>query len=179
MKKLICIMLAGVLCFSMMTSALAASPYLEYGSCNRDIKIKSISSLSTTWQSIVNSSMAAWNAANANVTIREASVSLLCSNSVEVNEYDDTWYGLCSQTYSANGCTTKFTIRMNSRTISKDATNFSNFAQSTLVHEFGHVFWLCDEPDTSYASIMKYSRNRNTMIVPQQYDINNVRAMYP
>lgn len=39
--------------------------------------------------------------------------------------------------------TTKFTIKVNARTISADATNFNNFAKSTVTHEFGHVFWLC------------------------------------
>ena len=74
-------------------------------------------------------------------------------------------------------CTTKFTIKVNARTISADATNFNNFAKSTVTHEFGHVFWLCDNPNTSKSSIMKYSRNSG-MTAPQTFDVDNVNAKY-
>ncbi len=95
------------------------------------------------------------------------------------DKYDDTWYGLTSQTYnSSTGYTTKFTIKVNARNISADATNFNNFAKSTVTHEFGHVFWLCDNPNTSKSSIMKYSRNRNGMTAPQTFDVDNVNAKY-
>ncbi|RGR55611.1 hypothetical protein [Agathobacter rectalis] len=95
------------------------------------------------------------------------------------DKYNDTWYGLTSQTYnSSTGYTTKFTIKVNARTISEDATNFNNFAKSTVTHEFGHVFWLCDNPNTSKSSIMKYSRNRNSMTAPQTFDVDNVNAKY-
>lgn len=95
------------------------------------------------------------------------------------DKYDDTWYGLTSQTYnSSTGYTTKFTIKVNARTISADATNFNNFAKSTVTHEFGHVFWLCDNLNTSKSSIMKYSRNRNGMTAPQTFDVDNVNAKY-
>lgn len=95
------------------------------------------------------------------------------------DKYADTWYGLTSQTYnSSTGYTTKFTIKVNARTISADATNFNNFAKSTVMHEFGHVFQLCDNPNTSKSSIMKYSRNRNGMTAPQTFDVDNVNAKY-
>lgn len=95
------------------------------------------------------------------------------------DKYNDTWYGLTSQTYnSSTGYTTKFTIKVNARTISADATNFNNFAKSTVTHEFWHVFWLCDNPNTSKSSIMKYSRNRNGMTAPQTFDVDNVNAKY-
>lgn len=101
------------------------------------------------------------------------------ANSIEAARYNDTWYGLTSQTYnSSTGYTTKFTIKVNARTISEDATNFNNFAKSTVTHEFGHVFWLCDNPNTSKSSIMKYSRNRNSMTAPQTFDVDNVNAKY-
>lgn len=64
-----------------------------------------------------------------------------CKCEKYADKYDDTWYGLTSQTYnSSTGYTTKFTIKVNARTISADATNFNNFAKSTVTHEFGHVF---------------------------------------
>lgn len=72
----------------------------------------------------------------------------------------------------------KSNFQTRSRTISNKATNISNFAKSTVTHEFGHVFWLCDNPTTNKSSIMKSSRNRNTMTVPQTFDIDNVNAKY-
>lgn len=54
-------------------------------------------------------------------------------------------------------------------------TSVYNFVMS---HEFGHLFWLCDNPVTSSPSIMDYNRNRNTMTSPQQFDISNVNAKY-
>ena len=79
------------------------------------------------------------------------------------DKYNDTWYGLTSQTYNSS---TGYT------------TNFNNFAKSTVTHEFGHVFWICDNPNTSKSSIMKYSRNRNDMTAPQTFDVDNVNAKY-
>lgn len=43
------------------------------------------------------------------------------------------------------------------------ATIFSNFAKGTVAHEFGHVFWLCDNPSTAEPSLMKYSNDFNTV----------------
>lgn len=39
---------------------------------------------------------------------------------------------------------------------------------------FGYV----DNPNTSKSSIMKYSRNRNSMTAPQTFDVDNVNAKY-
>lgn len=98
-------------------------------------------------------------------------------NYILASQYLDEWYGIEIPTPSS-GYITSFIIKLNTRTIADNATNFSNFAQSVLVHELGHVFWLKDNPGTTSSSIMKYSRNRNLMILPQQYDINNVNAKY-
>lgn len=71
-----------------------------------------------------------------------------------------------------------FDITLNSRTISRDATNVSNFIQSVFVHELGHSIWLRDNPPTTSPSIMSHSRDRDTMTDPQTYDINAVNAKY-
>lgn len=86
-------------------------------------------------------------------------------------DFFDCEYKLNSQSYN-------FCVKINANTIEHDATNTSNFVMSTITHEFGHVFRLCDNPSTSMASIMKYSRNRNTMTGPQQFDIRNVNNIY-
>ena len=64
------------------------------------------------------------------------------------------------------------------QSISNDATNFNNFVQSVLVHELGHILCLADNPSTTSSSIMKYSRDRNTLTRPQTYDINDVNTKF-
>lgn len=100
------------------------------------------------------------------------------ANTIVAAGYSDTWYGLATQTVSGN-TTTKFQIKLNSTTISNDATNFNNFVQSVLVHELGHILWLADNPSTTSSSIMKYTRDRNTLTRPQSYDINDVNTKFP
>ncbi len=168
-----------VLCmfFDSLIVTYAADPYLSYGSKTGNVNVKEYSDkYNDTWVSVLNNGISAWNNSSANVSISKTSSS---KNSIEAAQYDDTWYGLTSPAYdTSTGYIVKFTIKVNARTISADATNFNNFAKSTVTHEFGHVFWLCDNPNTSKSSIMKHSRNRNTMTTPQTFDIDNVNAKY-
>ena len=117
----------------------AADPYLSFGSKTGNVNVKKYADkYNDTWVSVIDNGISAWNNSSANVSISKSSSS---KNSIEASRYNDTWYGLTSQTYnSSTGYTTKFTIKVNARTISEDATNFNNFAKSTVTHEFGHVF---------------------------------------
>lgn len=128
-----------------------------------------------SWSSIVSESVSAWNNSNAKVSINEKSTS---KNSVVITDYTDSWYGLNSSTLNSSGYISKYTIHVNGRTIIENARNVHDFIKSTITHEFGHVFWLCDNPVTGQASIMKHTRDRNVMTVPQQFDIQNVNKMY-
>lgn len=180
MKKLkyfIVLTIALCMVFASSIVTYAADPYLSYGSKTGSVNVEKYSDkYNDTWVSILNNGISAWNNSKANVSISKTSSS---KNSIEAAQYDDTWYGLTTQTYNpSTGYTSKFVIKVNARTISADATNFDNFAKSTVTHEFGHVFWLCDNPSTSKSSIMKYSRDRNTMTTPQTFDIDNVNAKY-
>ena len=96
---------------------------------------------------------------------------------VKEYDYNNTWQTPMNQ--SISNTTTKFQIKLNSTTISNDATNFNNFVQSVLVHELGHILWLADNPSTTSSSIMKYTRDRNTLTRPQSYDINDVNTKFP
>lgn len=167
----ICLMLGSSI------AVYAADPYLDYGSKTGNISVQNYSDkYNDTWVSVINNGISAWNNSKANVSI---SVSSKSSNTIEAAQYDDAWYGVATQTYNtATGYTSSFVIKLNARTITRDATNFANFAKSTVTHEFGHIFWLCDNPNTTEKSIMKHDRNRNTMTVPQTFDINNVNAKY-
>lgn len=180
MKKLKYLIISTVsFCMVLASSILvyAADPYLSYGSKTGSINVQSYSNkYNDTWVSILNNGISAWNNSRAKVSISKTSSS---ANTIEAARYDDTWYGLTTQTYNTStGYTSKFVIKINARTISDDALNFSNFARGTVTHEFGHVFWLCDNPSTTKSSIMKYSRDRNTMTLPQTFDIDNVNAKY-
>lgn len=176
MKKLI-----GFLCmiiFSMYSvMCVHAAAFINYGDADDKIEVQSYQNkYGDGWCEVIRKSINAWNNSSANVKI---SVSDSSKNKMLIRKYDDTWYGLTTQTYSVStGYTSKFSIKINSRTIKSDAKSYSKFARSTLTHEFGHVFWLADNPSTSRASIMKYSRNRNKMVKPQTFDINNVNQKY-
>lgn len=176
-KKLSSLVLIFTLLLSTTALVHAADPYLNYGSKSGKITVKNYSnSYNSKWVSIINNARSAWNSSKAKVSI---STSKSSKNKVEAAKFNDSWYGLCSQSYNTStGYTTKFTIKVNARTISKDAKNFNSFAKSTVAHEFGHVFWLCDNPSTKSSSLMKYSRNRNRLTTPQSFDIKNVNKKY-
>lgn len=154
----------------------AASPYNTYGLQNGRASVAiRVSSYNPNWATLINNSRITWNnSANVNITQNDNS-----SNWIEAGDYGNDWYGRTIQTYNTNtGYTTQFYIKINGETINQKATNVSNFVMSTMSHEFGHIFWLCDNPVTSNPSIMDYNRNRNTMTSPQQFDISNVNAKY-
>lgn len=124
-----------------------------------------------TWAAPIVDAMSTWNGTSTPVYISFSSSS---PNTLTAASYSDTWYGLNTQ---SNGIYT-FKIQLNSRTINRDATNFYNFVKATTVHEFGHCFFLADNPNTTSASIMKYSTNFNVTTTPQTYDINDVNTAY-
>lgn len=164
------ILLSGLI---MLSSTAVYAKYLSYGWPSSSIPIKSFS-FNSTWQTPMNQSVTNWNNAGAKVKFTKSSSS---SNTISAAQYSWEAYGRNYATYSGSKLT-KFRIEMNARTISKDSQNFGNFVQSVFVHELGHSVWLADNPNTSSSSIMKYSRNRNTMTKPQTYDVNNVKAKY-
>lgn len=170
------ILLICLLCFTMSITVFAKDPYLSYRSQSGNVNVKYSTSHSTKWINIFKNSIAAWNSSGANVKI---TVTNNTKNLIQASPYKDSWLGVTISSVNSQRYTTKFRIKMNTRTINKaKPTNYSNYSRSTLVHEFGHVFGLCDNPRTSSPSIMKYNRNRNTMIKPQSFDIKNVNAIY-
>lgn len=176
-EKAVAIIVAVGLTLCSVIVAYAADPYIANGSETGNITVKNYSSDNNyAWVRIIDDGIAAWNDSGANVSISTSSSS---DNTIEPARYNDTWYGLTTQTcYASTGYTIKFIIQINARTIADDAADIFNFATSTVAHEFGHVFWLCDDPNTTKPSLMKYNRDRNTMTTPQQFDIDNVNAKY-
>ncbi|KAB3533083.1 zinc metalloprotease [Alkaliphilus serpentinus] len=126
----------------------------------------------SSYSSIFNNSIAAWNNTDTSVELTKAK----SDNYVITGQYDDTWYGVYkpSLKYIFWGPATKFVIQLNrSQLVGKS----DNFWQSVLVHEFGHALSLGDNPPES-PSIMRYDRDRESMITPQQDDIDGVNAYY-
>ncbi len=154
------------------TTAYAAR-FLSYGWPSATIPMNAYS-YNSTWQTPMNQSVLNWNNTPTKIGFSKSSNS---NNYIYASQYSWSAYGKCTSTYRGNKLTS-YTIRLNSRTISEDATNFSNFVQSVFVHELGHTIWLGDNPDTTSSSIMKYSRNRNSMTKPSSYDVNSVNTKY-
>lgn len=99
---------------------------------------------------------------------------------IYVKEHDTQYLGYMNPIATTGGYLSQFAIVLVSENITEAAQsgNLANYIQSTMVHELGHTIWLADNPITSAASIMKYSRDRNTMINPSTFDILNVDAKY-
>ncbi|MDO5094286.1 MAG: hypothetical protein Q4D79_12900 [Propionibacteriaceae bacterium] len=91
--------------------------------------------------------------------------------------YSRNWYGLYSPSGQRSNRT--FTIWVNARTLAADSgNNLLVWALSTATHELGHALSLDDNPTTSEPSLMKHDRDRNTVVRPLPYDINEVRRIY-
>lgn len=121
-----------------------------------------------TWQTPMNNARASWNASAKLEIIQDSTV----ASSVTAASYSSDWYGW--YTYNSG----VRTIQLNSRTINRDATNLTNWIRSTFAHELGHGFCLGDNPFTTSASLMKHSRTRSTVYVPQTYDWTDINNNY-
>lgn len=116
----------------------------------------------------MNNALASWNAhGKVNITKSDRAAAY-----VTVASYSATWYGLYTPSFGA------FNIKLNSRTIARDAGVFANFSRSTFAHELGHSLSLADNPVTDSASLMKHNRNRNTLYNPTSWDNARVNSVY-
>ncbi|MEU6724103.1 hypothetical protein ABZ917_10365 [Nonomuraea wenchangensis] len=143
----------------------AAAHYYGSGMSTPNFTIRPYS-YNSTWQGPMDRSLSLWNATATPAYIGKSSGS---SSSVTAASYSDTWYGL----YTSYG--SWFQIKLNSRTISNDAVNFSNYVTSVFTHELGHALSLAHN---SLTSIMNHSRNRNSMVAPQSHDVSDVNSYY-
>jgi hypothetical protein len=164
--------LAG-LCGTLLSGAPASATYWSGGMPTASFSIRPYS-YNSQWQPNLDRALTNWFNTPTPANIYKSSSS---SSWLEAAQFSDTWYGLYTS-WGARNSSRYYRVRLNARTISNDASNFGNFVTSCFVHELGHGLSLADNPNTSSASIMKYTRNRNTMTTPQQYDINDVNAIY-
>ncbi len=156
-----------VAALSIPAGSATASPYSGTGQETPKIRVLPYS-YNSTWQTAINNGRYNWNSTYSPVDL---TVSTIGGSTITATSYSDTWYGY----YQRCGSTCMY-IRLNSRTIARDASNVRNFITSVLVHEYGHALNLAHT--TSY-SIMNYNRDRNTMTYPSSSDVSNARAAYP
>jgi len=122
------------------------------------------------WQGPMDRALSNWNVTPTPAWITKSSGA---RNSVTAASYSDTYYGRYDRYLNLSGY--YYRIKLNARTISRDASNFGNFVTSVFVHELGHSLKL---GHNSVTSIMNDGRNRNSMTTPQQHDIDDVNAYY-
>lgn len=156
---------------------ISAATYLTWWSKTPFVRVRDYTNnYNDTWINVLNNGRSSWNNSSAKVTLTTDNAS---NNRIYVQSYNDEWYGVTTALSKESGkYLTLFDIKINAKTISRDASNFNNFARSTIAHEIGHVFWLDDNPSSGNKSLMNHSRNRETIYVPQSSDIANVNAKY-
>ena len=150
------------------------SPKSSFGVLNRNpiIQLIGIETLSSTWKPIIYASSNAWNSTKARVNISFTTSNALCTLKVNSFQWKDGSYGKTYYNgYGNNTCE----IEIDSSTM-KDESN--NFKQSVITHELGHIFDLGDNPVTNETSLMKHSRNRNTVYLPTFIDVFHIINKY-
>ncbi len=173
-RRLCCLILV---CGSLLsfTEIVDAATYWQYGCQSRTIQVRSYdSSYNAGWVRALDNARAAWNNSGAGTTILTWYNS---NNTIQAAQFAENWYGLFTVNSASGPYITQFTIKLNARTISRDASNFDNFLKSTAAHEFGHAFFLDDNPPSG-PSLMSHSRDRNTLTTPQAVDVHNVLSKY-
>lgn len=126
----------------------------------------------STWTDRVTAAAVSWNTTASPAFIQNSASS---SNKLYISSYADTWFGYYESYRLGGTIVDQFDIKLNSRTIGNEATNWNNFVESSTVHEMGHSLNLAHN---SVTSIMNNYRDRNTMHTPQQDDIDGVNAYY-
>ncbi|MCL2072235.1 MAG: hypothetical protein FWH07_08440 [Oscillospiraceae bacterium] len=150
------------------------------GLANRNFTIQLMGATTTTslWTGLINSARNAWNNSGSGVNITTTTAGPN-QHTIEVDWYsgpNTDFLGRVIVRPPEYVVTTTSEILINTRTIGSTA----NFRQSVIAHEMGHLLWLGDNPAPSNpnSSIMNTTRDRETIRVPQVYDVHNVRFVY-
>lgn len=171
-KKKITVRIAlSLLCIFVLVTSTAAV-FLNYGSVSKYVVIRT-ENVTGDYLTAFNRARTAWGSSGAGTTIAVLSSA---SNVIKVENSSATWYGLYTPLQVSGQYVSSFQIQINSRTLERDAPTGSrtNWLQSTMAHEFGHAYWLNDNPSTSQSSLMKHSRDRAVITGPTAYDVENV-----
>ena len=128
---------------------------------------------STEWNSLIIESANEWNnSVGTNITVTSTSNSVYTCQVISSSE---SWLGQTIFPQTPDGIIESAMIQINSSL----CTGSNNAKKSTITHEIGHLLGLSDNPPIDdNASLMNHTRNRNTVYVPQPYDIYNVKYVY-
>jgi len=160
---------------------------------NRAVSVRMGTSVNTNWAAAYRRGMNHWSNSAAGVSIGESSG----SNNVlhTISDTSERAFGwIVGPLAPGTGRMTRFDITLNTHRITQEASIVSpvtpnqaaasNIATSVVVHEFGHAFWLDDNPmiargmSNTPRTVMCGNRNRNSMFTPQTMDVNNVIVAY-
>ena len=131
-----------------------------------------------TWVDYFHDARARWNRTHTNYNTGVAISYASSANAyMTAGRYAESWYGLYTPSGSRE-INRSFKIQVNARSLAEKASNLTNWIASTSTHELGHALSLKDNPNTSSASLMKYSRNRSSQIAPSPYDVSEVKRIY-
>ena len=171
LSKIVAIMY--VLAFAIGGASAANADYFAGGMPSKKNSVKYVG-VNSTYVNHFDNARFRWNALSG-VTFGKSNAA---KNTMTAARYSSSWYGLYTSKGLRNRSRT-FTIQVNARSIQEDSgRNMSKWIASTSTHELGHALSLDDNPKTSKASLMKYSRNRSTVISPQPYDVSEVKRIY-
>lgn len=153
---MMCLMTTNVSAYVKYDRGMSTSTFTVNNRCTGDYKIA------------VDNAINEWNKVSV-VTITQSSNS---NNIIENATYEAEWAGY--YTPSTHKKKRSFNIKLNNKHL--DSRSF-NTKQSVAIHELGHALSLADNPPETQ-SIMRYDRNRDTMIAPQDDDIKGVIEIY-
>ncbi len=158
-----------------------AAPYLKNskGWPSSNVTYRFHSNMTDSWKTAVRDGVSLWNSSGAGVTITEKTatasdpgsqniIGLYYDKNTDVLAYYDPSYFL------GVGKVVSFNIVINDALL----TAGLNKAKGTVAHEFGHVFWLDDNPETPFPTIMDYRDFAGSIYTPQASDIDNVYVKY-
>ena|GEM_PF-1609233 len=157
------------------------------GLANRNVTIQLTGTATTApWNNIINGASTMWNSSGAGVNISTTTAPGPYAHVLIVRpETGVTWRGMCQKSPAGNIFATTSAIIINTLVVDNPSPtepaphNINLLRMSTVVHEFGHLFWLADSPNSGNAATLMFAnRNRMSIFVPQVFDENNVRALY-
>ena len=154
-----------------------------------------IDAATVDWENAIRRGAGLWNTAagagvNATETAAERTNNRVAAFNYDWDAYGRYWHYNPHQ--SIVGRADRFTININTRTIARRATNGNqftaantDFATAVVVHEFGHAFWLSDEPllatvttGTSRSIMLRDSIFNHNIHTPQAVDRDAVRTAF-
>lgn len=159
---------AGVLAVGA-TQQSASATYYNGGLSSLTFSVRPVG-INDVWVGYLDSARGYWNATSAGTHITRSSTS---KNSYTAGRWNYSWGG--RYTPSGSGSSRTFTVEVNVEYLEARAgSSLKTWILSTSTHELGHALKLADNPSTTRASLMKYSRDPVKIYKPQSYDVSEV-----